>query len=66
MNINMGRIDRGLRLVLAVVLMIAAFSAWGATWAWLALTGALIMALTAISGFCPLYRVIGLRTCRRD
>jgi hypothetical protein len=67
MTRNMGRLDRGARLVAAVVLAWLAFAlpalAAGALH-WLVLVVAAVLALTALLGNCPLYSVAGLRTCR--
>ncbi|QYX56454.1 DUF2892 domain-containing protein [Roseovarius sp. SCSIO 43702] len=66
MSRNMGSIDRGLRLVIAVALLVAAF---GTTMLgsgilyWLALIVAGVFILTALVGTCPLYRIAGLKTC---
>lgn len=64
---NMGMIDRGLRLVLAVALTFAAVATdilgdgiifWGA------LGIAAVSAVTALVGTCPLYSALGIQTCR--
>ncbi|WP_018701360.1 YgaP family membrane protein [Amorphus coralli] len=67
MTKNMGWLDRAVRLVVAAVLVLAAFSGgFAATGAvhWLALAVAAIMVLTALVGSCPLYGLVGIRTCR--
>ncbi|SLN19734.1 hypothetical protein ROJ8625_00686 [Roseivivax jejudonensis] len=67
MTRNMGNVDRALRLVAAALLLWAAFgTAVAATGAlhWLAILVAGVFVLTALVGMCPLYRVIGLKTCR--
>lgn len=64
---NMGKIDRGLRLAIAALLLFVAF---GTTMLgsgilfWIALIVAAVFTLTAFVGNCPLYRIIGLKTCR--
>ncbi|HKK98274.1 MAG TPA: DUF2892 domain-containing protein [Marivita sp.] len=67
MTTNMGKIDRGLRLVIAAALVFLALgtSALGAgILFWLALIVAGVFTLTAFVGNCPLYSVIGLKTCQ--
>lgn len=67
MSVNMGKIDRLLRLVIAVGLVWLAYgSAVAASGAlhWLALVVAAVMAITAVIGNCPLYSLVGLKTCR--
>lgn len=67
MTVNMGKIDRGLRAVVAVALVYTAFATealGGGILFWIALAVAAVFTLTALVGNCPLYRIIGLRTCR--
>ena len=67
MNTNMGKIDRGLRLVLAAVLVLIAFTTTlfgSGIFFWLALIVAAVFTFTAFVGSCPLYRILGLNTCK--
>lgn len=67
MTTNMGKIDRGLRLVIAAALVFLAFGTallGGGVLFWLALIVASVFTLTAFVGNCPLYSVLGLKTCR--
>lgn len=60
---NVGVADTALRSVVAVVLGATAFEGSLGQGASLALYGvAAILSLTAITGVCPLYRLIGLDT----
>lgn len=64
---NMGKVDRGGRLVIAAVLLVLAFgtNVLGAgILFWLALIVAAVFTLTALVGNCPLYSIVGLKTCR--
>lgn len=67
MTTNMGKFDRGGRLVIAALLLFLAFGS-GVLGAgilfWLALIVAGVFTLTAFVGNCPLYSIIGLKTCR--
>lgn len=67
MNTNMGKADRGGRLVIAASLLVLAVTTTilgtGLLF-WLALIVAGVFTLTALVGNCPLYRIIGLKTCR--
>lgn len=60
MKANIGRADKWIRILLGLALI-----AWAATggpvWAW---AGAVLLA-TALFNFCPLYRLLGIDTCRR-
>jgi hypothetical protein len=67
MRTNMGTFDRGLRLVVAVALVYAAFgtaTAAAGVLHWAALAVAAVFALTALVGTCPLYSILGIKTCR--
>lgn len=58
MTRNEGTIDRGFRIVLGLALLSLVFAGHP----WLALLG-LVPLVTGLVGYCPLYRVIGVRTC---
>ncbi len=64
MQINEGTIDRVIRVVVALVAGFLALSASGAgaTILWIV---AAILLVTGVVGFCPLYRVFGISTCKR-
>lgn len=67
MTTNMGKIDRGLRLAVAAALLFIAFGTamlGSGLLFWIALIVAAVFTLTAFVGNCPLYSVIGLKTCR--
>lgn len=64
---NVGRVDRLIRLIAGVVLLVlpyisnmSVFNSAGVTFASL-LIGAVLIG-TALLNFCPLYRVLGIRT----
>lgn len=68
MKKNVGKLDRGIRILLALVLVLGYFfNLYNNTFtviALLALAIAIILLLTAIKGFCPLYQIIGLNSCK--
>lgn len=67
MTTNMGKLDRGGRLVVAALLVFLALgtSVLGSGLLfWLALIAAAVFTLTAFVGNCPLYSIFGLKTCR--
>ncbi|MFZ5876722.1 MAG: YgaP family membrane protein [Nitrospirota bacterium] len=65
MNHNVGNIDRVVRGAVGIVLAVGALSAGAPVVRGVLGVAALIMVGTALLGFCPLYRVFGLNTCRR-
>lgn len=67
MKTNMGKFDRGGRLVISAVLAFLALGTsvlGGGILFWIALIVAAVFTLTAFVGTCPLYRIVGLKTCR--
>ncbi|MGE0584768.1 MAG: DUF2892 domain-containing protein [Flavobacteriaceae bacterium] len=63
MTRNVGSIDRVIRIVLGIVLI--AFAVAGPaeiSWKWIGWIG-VVPLLTAIVGWCPIYSILGIRTC---
>lgn len=60
MNINVGDVDRILRVVLGIVLMSLAAAGVIGWWGWLGV----IPLGTGLLSFCPLYALLGIHTCR--
>lgn len=60
MKLNVGGIDRILRVVVGLALIVWALMG-GPVWAWI---GIVPLATGAI-GFCPIYPVLGLNTCAK-
>lgn len=69
MTINLGSIDRALRLILGLALIAAPFLSGLAMFetntasAVSVFVGTVLIATSAMR-FCPLYRIFGLRTCK--
>ena len=64
MNANVGSTDKIVRVVLALAAVVLAFvtgiaSALGIV----LLVVGVVLATTALTGFCPIYRVLGMSTC---
>lgn len=59
---NEGALDRGVRLVLGVVLALLAIFSLSGGWAWVAGIVAAILLVTAAIGFCPLYTLVHVNT----
>jgi hypothetical protein len=66
MSKNIGALDRVMRVIIGLVLVAYAvpvgFSSTG--WNWVGWLG-VVPLLTAAIGFCPLYRVMGISSCKR-
>jgi amino acid transporter len=65
MKPNVGEIDREIRLILGVMLGLAAFSLPG-TWAWIAGVLAVVGIVTGLTTFCALYAALGIHTNHRE
>ena len=57
---NAGSVDRTARIVLGIAVL--SLTVWGPVSLW-GLVG-LVPIATGIFGYCPLYRLVGLNTCR--
>ena len=60
MTKNIGNLDRILRIIIGVGLIAASLIGALPAWGWIGV----IPLVTALVGWCPLYRVIGVRTCK--
>ena len=56
---NEGMIDRALRVIVGAVLIALVFVGPQTPWGWIGI----VPLLTGLVGFCPLYAVLGIRTC---
>lgn len=56
---NVGLIDRVLRIVVGLALISLVFVGPQTPWGWIGV----VPLLTAAISFCPLYTLIGIRTC---
>ena len=59
---NVGRTDRIVRVVAGLFLLVLALFALDGTWALLAGLASVVLIATAFVSFCPLYRLLGIRT----
>lgn len=66
MTKNMGTVDRSLRALIGVLAFLGAFAfGWFSGWmVWAAAAVGVIMLVTAALGNCPLYRLVGINTCK--
>ncbi|MFT6914901.1 MAG: hypothetical protein ACJAWL_001200 [Motiliproteus sp.] len=61
MEKNVGSIDRVLRIIAGIVLIALVFVGPQTPWGWIGL----VPLLTAVIGWCPAYRLFGLKTCAK-
>lgn len=61
---NMGKIDSGIRLTIAAVLFVLFLTKTvSGTIGYIDLGLAVLFTITSFVGFCPLYRLVGVKTC---
>jgi hypothetical protein len=58
MTCNLGRLDRGLRILVGIVLIGLAMAGLIQRWGWLGL----VPVISAIMGWCPGYMMLGIST----
>ena len=60
MKANVGGLDKWIRIVAGLALIAWALTG-GPVWAWIGV----VPLATGLFNFCPLYRLIGINTCKR-
>ncbi|MGB5479932.1 MAG: DUF2892 domain-containing protein [Eudoraea sp.] len=65
MKRNMGRIDKIIRFTVAVIIaLLVYYEVVEGALSYILLTVAAVFVLTSLTGFCPLYGVFGLNSCK--
>jgi membrane protein YdbS with pleckstrin-like domain len=66
MTKNVGTVDRAMRALVGILALAGAFAlGWFSGWmVWAAAVVGVIMLVTAAVGMCPIYRLVGINTCR--
>ena len=69
MNANLGNLDRVIRIILGLALIVAPLLNIPAVWSSAVLSyGSMavgfILVVTGLFRFCPLYRILGISTCK--
>lgn len=60
MKSNVGSIDKILRIVAGLVLIVLAIMGIGAPWTWIGI----VPLATGLMGSCPAYTLLGVNTCK--
>ena len=60
MKLNEGVIDRSLRIIVGVVLIGLTLTAKIGVWGWIGI----VPLVTGLMGWCPLYTLLGFKTCK--
>ena len=61
---NEGSADRIIRAIVGVVAIVLFFMNQGTTLGWIALVVGVIALFTAATGWCAIYAVLGIKTCK--
>jgi len=65
MKKNMGKVDKGIRILIALILLIAIYLELVATpWSIVLLVISAVLVLTSFISFCPMYTLFGISTCK--
>lgn len=65
MKKNMGSTDKIIRIIIAIIIAVLYFThVISGTWAIALLILAAVFILTSVIGYCPLYSIFGLKTCK--
>ena len=59
MTRNEGTLDRAARIIVGLILLSLVFVGPQTAWGWVGL----VSLVTGLVGFCPVYRIFGIRTC---
>ncbi|WMW82510.1 DUF2892 domain-containing protein [Undibacterium cyanobacteriorum] len=62
MKMNVGGLDRVLRIVVGLALIGATLAGWLNQFGWIGV----VPLLTGIFRFCPAYTLLGIKTCKLD
>lgn len=63
MKTNEGTVDRVLRVILGIILLYLGFGGvWAGTLMWVARIFGVLLTLTGLTGFCGIYKLLGIRT----
>lgn len=66
MKANMGLADKAIRVLLAVLAAVLIYlKVLTGTWAIIAGIVAIVFIFTSLISFCPLYTVLGIKTCKK-
>jgi hypothetical protein len=65
MKKNVGNTDKSVRVLLAIVVaLLYYFNVIEGTLAYILMAVAIILLVTSLINFCPLYKILGINTCK--
>jgi len=66
MKMNVGTIDRAIRVVIGLALLALYFVYPGAWWLWITSIVGVILVATGAVGTCPIYMALGMSTRQKE
>lgn len=63
MEKNIGEIDRKIRLFVGIVLILIGIAVLKEIWSYVTIIFGLVLIITALTKFCGLYTILGIKTC---
>lgn len=66
MKLNVGTVDRVIRVIVGLALLALFFVYPGAWWLWITGLVGLVLVVTGLVGVCPLYLLLGISTTPRE
>ncbi|WP_417580385.1 DUF2892 domain-containing protein [Nitrincola sp.] len=59
MKVNVGSIDKIVRIAVGILLLVLAVMGMGTPWTWIGI----VPLITGLAGRCPAYSLFGINTC---
>ena len=65
MKKNIGNADKGIRVLIAIVVAVLYYlNVIEGTLAYILMAVSIVLLVTSLINFCPLYRILGINTCK--
>ncbi|HIP24550.1 MAG TPA: DUF2892 domain-containing protein [Rhodobacteraceae bacterium] len=65
-NTNIGSLDRGLRILVGLVLFALSYAQYFGSFSWAGVLVGGILMTTAVFSFCPIYGILKMSTAKKD
>ena len=65
-NANIGSIDRGLRILIGIVLFALSYAQYFGAYSWIGVVVGGVLMTTAVFSFCPIYGILKMSTAKKD
>ncbi len=65
-NANIGSLDRGLRILVVIVLFALSYAQYFGSLSWVGVLVGGVLMTTAVFSFCPIYGILKMSTAKKD